>query len=512
MIPKLESLQETLAFTELVHRLPAQERTDILRYLARTDLFFLLWAIIGRKDMWHPWLYARCKEVEASPDGHLDLWARDHYKSTIITYGKSIQDILASHGDDPLPEWKGRECTIGIFSHTRPIAKAFLKQIKRTFEENAMLKSLFPDILWRSHKQAPKWTEDEGIIVMRRSNPKEATVEAWGVVEGQPTGMHFLIRVYDDLVTRESVTTPDQIKKTTEAVQLSFNLGDSRHGRARFIGTRYNFNDTYKHLMDQNVCVPRIYPATQDGTANGKPVFLSPEQLAEKKKQGPFVFACQHLQNPKEDGKMGFQKAWLKFYKNTPIATNNYILVDPANARKRESDFTAIWVIGLGPDNNYYVLDGIRDRIRMSERANIIFDLHRIWKPLAVGYERYGKDTDIEFLEEKMEHEHYRFHVTELGGANKYDRINNWLIPIYEQGRMWLPHHMFKTSSTGERYDLVKVFVDEEYDPYPVGIHPDMLDAMSRVLDPELAVTWPKPIIKNDPRKRRRRKVSWSTA
>ncbi len=93
-------------------------------------------------------MFARCREVQASPNGHLDLWAREHYKSTVITYGKSIQDILSSHGDEPLPEWNGREVTIGIFSHTRPIAKGFLRQIMREFESNKDLIDLFPDILW----------------------------------------------------------------------------------------------------------------------------------------------------------------------------------------------------------------------------------------------------------------------------------------------------------------------------------------------------------------------------
>jgi hypothetical protein len=131
--------------------------------------------------MERPWLLDRCKEVQAAPNDRLDLWSREHYKSTIITFGLTIQDIL----NDP-------ETTIGIFSHTRPIAKGFLRQIKREFEANELLKSLFPDVLWTSpSKEAPKWSEDDGIVVKRKSNPKESTIEAWGLVDGQPTSKHY---------------------------------------------------------------------------------------------------------------------------------------------------------------------------------------------------------------------------------------------------------------------------------------------------------------------------------
>lgn len=200
-----------------------EEKRHHLRYLARTDLYFLLRYGLNREDISHPWLFDRCREVQASPNDHIDLWGREHYKSTVITYAKTIQDILASHGDDPIVD---KEITVGIFSHTRPIAKSFLRQIKRDLEGNELLYEWFPDILWENpQRDAPKWSEDDGIIVQRKTNPKEATLEAWGVVDGQPTGKHFDLLIYDDVVTKDSVTTPEMIEKTMTSLEMSYSLG-----------------------------------------------------------------------------------------------------------------------------------------------------------------------------------------------------------------------------------------------------------------------------------------------
>lgn len=439
----------------------------------QTDLFFLLVHGLKRTDADRDWIFDRCREVQADPNDRLDLWARGHYKSTIITFANTIREILC----DP-------EVTVGIFSHTRPIAKAFLRQIKREFETNVLLKELFPDILWKNPaSESPKWSEDEGLTVQRKSNPKEATIEAWGLIDGQPTSKHYKLMVYDDVVTRESVTTPDMINKVTEAWELSRNLS-SEHARTRYIGTRYHFGDTYKTLMDRGIKA-RIHPATLDGTIEGTPTLLTREKLDEKyRDMGPYTFGCQMLQNPRADESQGFKTEWLRTYdKVTRDGMNVCIVVDAANSKKRTSDYTCMMVIGLNGDDNIYVLDIIRDKLNLQQRADALFTLHRKWKPNDVGYEQYGMMADIAHIRAEMETRNYRFSIKEVGGSMpKNDRIKR-LLPYYAQGRIYLPKLIYRTDHEGRQLDLVHVFIEEEYKAFPVMLHDDMLDAKSRIFD-----------------------------
>ena len=462
-----------------------------VREALRTNLFLLLAWAMGRTDMRHPWLLERCNEVQRSPNGYLDLWAREHYKSTIITVGLSIQDILRTHGISAV----GTEAGIGIFSHTRPIAKGFLRQIKTELETNVLLRHLFADIIYHEpRKQSPKWSEDDGLLVKRSSNRNEATVEAWGLVDGQPTGKHYTIRVYDDVVTEKSVSTADQIEKTTRAWEMSDNLG-AFGGVSRMIGTTYAFADTYSEVRKRGAARARVYPGTSDGTEEGVPVFRSKEWISEKRKiQGPYVFSSQILINPVPEGMQTFKREWIQKYDTNPATSNRYILVDPANSKKaKTADYTVMFVLGLAADGNWYLIDAIRDRLSLTERADRLFDLHRTHEPLGVFYQEYGIEADRQHMEDRQDRETYRFNITPVSSrVRKEDRIRR-LVPMFEQSKIYLPKTLHRTDFQGVTRDLVTDFIEEEYAPFPLTLgHDDMLDALSMIAEPKLTFVVPK--------------------
>lgn len=466
---------------------------QVVRVLVLADLYYLLVRVCKRVDMLpraegngfvaNQFAFERVREVEANPDGYVDLWAREHFKSSVITQGLTIQDIL-----------KDPDVTFGIFSHTRPIAKAFLQQIMRELEDNQTLHAAFPDILCANVKDYPRWNADDGIIVKRKENPKEATIEAWGLVDGQPTSKHFKKLLYDDVVVKDSVSNPEMIQKTLTALEQSYNLGVTPGGVRRMAGTRWNYGDAYRTVIDRKSFKQREHPGRIGGTEDGESIYWSDEIHRDKRRDmGPYTYAAQILMNPAADSTQNFQREWLRFY--TKIQSwermNRYILVDSANSKKKESDYTAMWVIGLGLDGMYYALDMVRDRLNLKERADRLFEWHRKYKPIQVRYETYGMMADVQHIKDRQETENYRFEITEVGGrTSKDDRIKR-MIPIFENGRFYLPTTLYISDWQKQPVDLVRSFTEEEYLPFPHGLHKDLQDSLARIAEPDLPLVWP---------------------
>jgi len=73
----------------------------------------------------------------------------------------------------------------------------------------------------------------------------------------------------------------------------------------------------------------------------------------------------------------------------------------------------------------------------------------------------------------------------------KNDRIRR-LVPIFEQGRFRLPRRLLFLDREERQRDFTAEFVHDEFVPFPVAVHDDMLDCISRITDPDLTVKFPK--------------------
>ncbi len=407
--------------------------------LNANDRFYLLTVTLNRPDAWHPWLFERCREVEAKPDGHLDLWARYHYKSSIGTFAGCIQEIIR----DP-------EITIAIMSGTNKVALPFLIQIQEELERNEELKRIHSDVFWQEpRKEAPLWSREKGLTVKRKGNPKEATIEAFGVIDGMRTGKHYKLLDYDDLIDETMIDNPDTIKKVTIRWELSDNLGVLNGTRKWHFGTRYSFADSYGIMLERKVLKERRYPATEDGTLKGKPILLTQERWDEVKTAQKSTVNAQMLLNPLAGNESTFSTTSFRHYDVIPSIMNVYIMIDPSKGKSKRSDRTAIAVVGIDQGGNKFLLDGFCHKMKLSRRWELIKQMKAKWESFPgvqlckIGYEQYGMQVDLEVFEENMDRENNHFPIEEMnttrdGTHSKNDRIER-LEPDMNRGIFYLP-------------------------------------------------------------------------
>ena len=350
-------------FAEQKSKLPEQDyvnyRTKIYRGLILDDLFFIVQFVMeippdikGRPFCNHPFIVERCKELEDGPkDYTLDVWARGHFKSSIITIGETIQYALKNPNDAQ-----------GIFSHKKAVADKFMGSIKTIFEQKKILHACFPEIVPNDpERECPLWTVENGITLKRSSTRKEPTISAWGLTEGMPTGLHFERRVYDDITTEDVAASLDAMDKVKLKFDSSQNLGTDG-GTHRVTGTYYAFDDPLMYVRDiidptDDECKRKLYtlrlkPATEYGTRNEPPIFLSQNRF--DKLKATSTFACQQLLNPTPDDTRKLEGVLMHPIDPRMIPKHWYrfMIVDPAGDKGngKKHDCWSFGVIAVEPN------------------------------------------------------------------------------------------------------------------------------------------------------------------
>jgi Phage-related terminase len=190
-------------------------------------------------------------------------------------------------------------------------------------------------------------------------------------------------------------------------------------------------------------------------------------------------FMPQYQQRPGAEEGVMFKAEWLKrCYLPRPLETdhiekmNKVIVVDPGGSKKK-SDYTAMWVFGLSPSQDYFLLDGVRDKLTLHQRAEALLELAMRWHPITKClYESYGLQADIEHIEYVQARKNRYFWIQSIGGkVSKPERIRA-LEPLFRTGRLKLPKVLpycpLADDLPGE-VDLIRQFVEGGVQGIPVG-------------------------------------------
>lgn len=468
---------------------PTFDERNIIRNLIQQDLWFIVYFVMKNPLANHPFIVQACREIENEQGDSLEVWARDHLKTTIISVARPIQKILNN------PEKR-----IGIFSATRPLAVKIQNQIKHILEKEFVIRS-FPDMLYVDpYKEAEKWTEapEGGLILRRQGSYKEATISSWGLIEGMPTGDHYTDIVCDDIVTQD-LQSPEIMQKVCENFDMMENIG-TRDRQITVAGTYYRHDDPLVYiknkidpLTNEPLFKERKKPATTDGTFDGPAAFLPEKALAKKRAGRRYFFFCQQLLDPTPRGLEKLNRDDLRIVKRGQLPTNLYrfMLIDGAGdvGRRvdRKADAWAMMVVGVEPyrddqgTSRIYILDLLIREMNLVEAQKEAVEMYcRNGRILKLGIEKVAMSTtEIHIcaaLRAKNRHlsvERGNLQILKPGGRSKQYRIESGLSWPLQNGKI----HILDTVEMESRVRL-----QTEMEKFP-AYHDDGLDALSYVYD-----------------------------
>ena len=219
---------------------------------------------------------------------------------------------------------------------------------------------------------------------------------------------------------------------------------------------------------------------------------LFPERLTQsfldqaRRTMGSYYFANQYQNEIIPEGDKVFKPQWIRYFEagKLPQTLYNFAFVDPAISQQEGADYTALVVISVDCDKNWYVRHARRERMNPSQLIEMLFRVKQMWKPLSIGIENVAfQQAILHFASEEMRRRGEILPITGVNPGtdrNKEMRILG-LVPRFEWGSLMLAPH---------QSDL-----ELELAQFPRGAHDDILDALSSL---EEIVYYPTPIRTQD--------------
>lgn len=491
-----------------------------------TDLFFFNSVVLGYANRFaleedthlvpHKFLERRTGiiELDTAPM-QLILWPRETGKSTCGTRGHAIQLACANP-----------DIAILLVNEKQETAADFLSEIKQQFEQNDLLRFLFPEVIPEDFNKTT-WSATRATLRRTSSRP-ECTFETIGV-GGTVTGKHYDVILCDDLISQEAAENAkagswlimERVSRWTTRLRPLLSSGFQPFPWIRFIGTHWFYDDTYdsieetfghgeepkRYLVQAKLQSGKrlVREASRRGDLaimkiaaieNGLAVFpkIHPlDKLAKMRQENPEDFAALMMNDPSGEEVRTFHDAWLRYWQMVDRDMACYdgdngqkryvrfhdlhkvMLVDPAFTSNPESARSAILVVGSDMEGKkHLVLEAYATQVEPGDLVVEIVNKMSNWGVSRVFIESVAQQSALlQLVRDKCQERGVPLTLEELkpGGRKKDIRIE--AMGPYIKGGTILFHSL--------QLDLL-----EEYRRFRPGArYKDLLDALAYF--PEIA-------------------------
>lgn len=335
----------------------------------------------------------------------LVLLPRAHLKSKLMAY-KTVWELT-----------KDPAATILYLSATADLAEKQLHLMKQILTSKVYRK-YWPDMINEDEGKRERWTTSEIIVdhpKRKAEGIRDPSIKTAGLTTNI-TGFHATHIKLDDVVVPSNAYTEDGRQKVAQQISQIASIKEPE-ATTDCAGTRYHPKDQYHLFLNQ---IYKIYDDNDEVTGEEyvwdsyvkvveeEGVFLWPRaRRADGKAFGFDInilsrikaeyedktqFFAQYYNNPNDPEDMRinpdkFQYYDRKFLKNVddkwwiydkPL--NVFAGIDFAFSTKKRSDYTAVAVVGIDPDNNYYILEIDRFKSdRIKDYFDTILRLYQRW-------------------------------------------------------------------------------------------------------------------------------------
>ena len=410
---------------------------------------------------------------EEAKSHQLLLLPRDHMKSALVAY-RVAWEIT-----------RNPAIRVLYISSTANLAIKQLKFIKDILTSD-IYTFYWPEMIIPEEGKREKWTESEIAVdhpLRQQEAIRDPTVFTAGLTTSI-TGLHCDIAVLDDVVVRENAYTEDGREKTKQQYSLLSSI-ESSDAKEWVVGTRYHPKDLYNDLAEMQVDqygddgeiigddpLYEVFERQVENRGDGTGEFLWPRQqrydgkwfgfdqniLAKKRAQylDRVQFRAQYYNDPNDSDSGAIPRENFQYYEPNHLLRkegkwyyktnrlNIFASVDFAFSLAKKADFTAIVVIGVDANQNYYILE--IDRFK-TDKISVYFDhilhLHQKW-----DFRKIRAEVTVarQVIVNDLKQNYIRVHGLALSVedyrptrhmGSKEERTNSILQPRYNNLQIW---------------------------------------------------------------------------